>query len=212
VTRFETLTAIAAPLPLANVDTDKILAGRYLKTVSRAGLGSKLFASLRYYDDGSERETFVLNRAPWRDAQILIALDNFGCGSSREHAPWALLDFGIRCIIAPSFADIFQGNCIKNGILPVALERGVVESLLVDAAIPERACMMIDLPAQQIVRQHGESIGFSIEQEAKARLLTGLDEITTSLAKLDAVLAWEETGRGVLPPIPADIAVLTGRA
>ncbi len=121
---FTKLTAIAAPLPMMNVDTDKIIPAKWLKTIQRTGLGGALFEALRYLEDGSEHPEFVLNREPWRNAQILITGDNFGCGSSREHAPWALLDFGIRCVIAPSFADIFYNNCFKNGILPIVLAEG----------------------------------------------------------------------------------------
>jgi 3-isopropylmalate/(R)-2-methylmalate dehydratase small subunit len=137
---FTTLSATAAPLPLANVDTDKIIPARFLKTIKRSGLGKSLFAGLRYDDEGAERPEFVLNREPFRHAEILVAHENFGCGSSREHAPWALLDFGIRCVIAPSFADIFNGNCFKNGILPVALPREACDHLMEDARLGARPC------------------------------------------------------------------------
>src|SRR5579872_5138873 len=153
--KFTTLTAIAAPLKLANVDTDMIIPARFLKTIKRSGLGVHLFDTLRYGQDGSERADFVLNQAPYRRAQILIALENFGCGSSREHAPWALLDFGIRCVIAPDFADIFHANCFKNGILPVRLPRAVCEKLMADATLGGNARLTVDLVRQVVVRPDG---------------------------------------------------------
>jgi 3-isopropylmalate/(R)-2-methylmalate dehydratase small subunit len=178
---FTHLDAIAAPLPLANVDTDKILAGRFLKTISREGLGEKLFWSLR------QDPAFVLNRAPWADAGILIALDNFGCGSSREHAPWALLDFGIRCVIAPSIADIFYNNCFKNGILPVVLPVAEVNRLMDLTTNPATAQLTVDLPTQSILAAEGVPIRFDIDPRLKRDLLEGVDEIGDTLARINTV-------------------------
>ncbi len=155
---FTTLTGVAAPLPMANVDTDKIIPARFLKSISRSGFGKNLFANMRYREDGTENPDFVLNRPPYRDAEILIAHENFGCGSSREHAPWALLDFGIRCVIAPDFADIFHNNCFKNGILPVRLPREVCEKLMDDARLGGNARLTVDLERQVVVRPSGGEI------------------------------------------------------
>ena len=178
---FTHLDAIAAPLPLANVDTDKILAGRFLKTISREGLGEKLFWSLR------QDPAFVLNRAPWSDAGILLALDNFGCGSSREHAPWALLDFGIRCVIAPSIADIFYNNCFKNSILPVVLPVAEVNRLMALTAAPATARLTVDLPTQTIRDAEGALIRFDIDPRLERDLLEGVDEIGDTLARISTV-------------------------
>lgn len=202
--KFTTLTAIAAQLPMANVDTDKILAGQFLKTITREGLGDKLFHTMRYAKDGSERPEFVLNRPPWREAGILIALDNFGCGSSREHAPWALLDFGIRCIIATSFADIFYNNCFKNGILPIALEAVEVHRLMEFAADPRTATMTISLPEQRIKLADGTEMAFDIAPERKHALLEGTDDIDTTLEHLSEIEAWEGLNRDLAPPISND--------
>lgn len=192
---FERLVGVAASLPLINIDTDKILAGQFLKTTSRAGLGVHLFHAMRYDASGRERTDFILNQDPWRRASILITGENFGCGSSREHAPWALLDFGIRCIIAPNFADIFYNNCFKNGILPVVLGAEAVESLNADACDPARARMMIDLPGQAVTRSNGEVFTFKVDPDRKQALLEGRDEIGQSLGAIDDILAWE-TGTG----------------
>lgn len=201
---FNTMSAIAAPLPLANVDTDKILAGQFLKTITRQGLGAKLFYTMRYADDGRERPDFILNQPPWREAGILIALDNFGCGSSREHAPWALADFGIRCIIAPSFADIFYNNCFKNGILPIVLTHDVVQKLLGLAQDPFSAMMTIDLPGQRIRFVRGDDVKFDLAPERKEALLYGLDEIGASLKRLDAIERWEAQTEVIAPAIEPD--------
>ena len=171
---FTRLHGIAAALPTANIDTDKILAGRFLKTVTREGLGRVLFSSLR------EQPGFVLNQAPWNEARFLIALDNFGCGSSREHAPWALLDFGIQCIIAPSFADIFYTNCLKNGILPLKLSLLQVEHLMSLAEDPRTASMSVDL-RDQILSYHGGETSFDIGAQEKNDLLNGVDEVARTL-------------------------------
>lgn len=205
--RFIQLKAIAAPLPLDNIDTDKILPGEYLKTVSRAGLGRVLFARLRYNDDGSEKPDFILNREPWRNAGILIGGENFGSGSSREHAPWALVDFGIRAVIARSFADIFYNNCFKNGILPVVLDPHDHERLLLLSETPSSAEMQIDLADQRIVAG-ALTVQFEIDAGAKAGLMQGRDEIAETLGYQTQIEHWrsENLGRyaGLTTPIPAD--------
>jgi 3-isopropylmalate/(R)-2-methylmalate dehydratase small subunit len=207
---FDILSAIAAPLPLANVDTDKILPARFLKTIRREGLGSALFHTLRFDETGSERRNFILNRPPWRDAKILITGDNFGCGSSREHAPWALKDFGIRCLIAPSFADIFYSNCFKNGILPIALEGGIVEQFLVESAVPETAIFTIDLPTQRICRTDGEPVAFNIAPERKRTLLLGLDDIAETLQQAAHIDAYESLHRDYESENRADACCFEG--
>ena len=189
--KFEVLTGVAAPLNMENVDTDKIIPARFLKTIKRTGLGVHLFASLRYQDDGSEKPDFVLNQPKYRHAEILVAGDNFGCGSSREHAPWALLDFGIRCVIAPSFADIFHGNCFKNGILPIALPQEICEQLMADAALGANARITVDLEAQLITRPDGSKIPFEVDGFRKHCLLNGLDDIGLTLEHETAITAFE---------------------
>jgi len=189
--KFTTLTAIAAPLNVANIDTDKIIPARFLKTIKRTGLGKSLFADMRYEADGAEKPDFVLNREKYRHAQILVAGDNFGCGSSREHAPWALLDFGIRCVIAPSFADIFFNNCFKNGILPIALPEDVVVKLMDDASLGTNARLTVDLERQVVVRPNGEEIAFNVDPFRKHCLLNGLDDISLTLEHTAAIDAYE---------------------
>lgn len=181
--RFTTLTGIAAPLPMINVDTDMIIPKQFLKTIKRSGLGTNLFDEMRYTPDGSEIAGFVLNRAPYRDAVILVTGANFGCGSSREHAPWALSDFGIRCLIAPSFADIFFNNCFKNGILPITLEQERVDALMADAEGESNPMLMVDLERQEIVRPEGGKFVFKIDAFRKHCLLNGLDDIGLTLQK-----------------------------
>ena len=200
---FTTLTAIAAPLPLANVDTDKIIPARFLKTIKRTGLGVHLFDTLRYRADGSENPDFVLNQEPYRRAQILIAFENFGCGSSREHAPWALLDFGIRAVIAPDFADIFYNNCFKNGILPVRLPRAVCEQLMADARMGNNARVTIDLARQVVLRPNGEEIGFEIDPFRKHMLLEGLDEIGQTLQHAARIDGFERERQAAQPWLPS---------
>jgi len=178
---FTTPTAIAAPMPMQNVDTDKIIPARFLKTIKRSGLGVHLFDPLRYNKDGAENPDFILNREPYRKAQIIVAHENFGCGSSREHAPWALLDFGIRCVIAPDFADIFYNNSFKNGILPISLPRAVCDQLIEDARQGDNARLTIDLERQVVVRPNGEEIHFEIDALRKHLLLNGLDDIGQTL-------------------------------
>ena len=189
--KFTTLTGVAAPLPLINVDTDMIIPKQFLKTIKRSGLGVNLFDEMRYADDGSENPDFVLNKPAYRDAQILIAGDNFGCGSSREHAPWAIKDFGIRVIVAPSYADIFYNNCFKNGILPVSLPQEQVDALMRDAEKGANARMTVDLEAQTITASDGQVFPFEIDPFRKRCLLEGLDEIGTTLEKAPAIDAFE---------------------
>ena len=204
---FTTLTAVAAPLPLANVDTDKIIPARFLKTIKRTGLGENLFDTLRYDAQGRERPDFVLNTEPYRHAEVLIAHENFGCGSSREHAPWALLDFGIRCVIAPSFADIFHTNCFKNGILPIQLPRDVCDKLMDDARMGGNARLTIDLARQVVVRPSGEEIPFAVDAFRKHLLLHGLDDIGQTMQRGAAIDAYEGKLRAEKPWMPGIAAV-----
>lgn len=189
--KFTTLTAIAAPLPEANIDTDKIIPARFLKTTKRTGLGVHAFDGMRYRPDGSENPDFVLNKEPYRKAQILITHENFGCGSSREHAPWALLDFGIRCVIAPTFADIFFNNSFKNGILPIRLPREVCDELMKDATQGANSRITVNLERQVVVRPDGEEIPFEIDPLRKHLLLEGLDDIGQTLKREGAIEAFE---------------------
>ena len=181
--KFDKLTGVAAPLPMINIDTDMIIPKQHLKTIKRTGLGKALFDEMRYEADGSEKPGFVLNQPAYRKAQILVAGANFGCGSSREHAPWALLDFGIRCVIAPSFADIFHNNCFKNGILPVRLPREVCDRLMEDARLGGNARLTIDLERNVVVRPNGEEIPFEVDPLRRRMLLEGQDEIGQTLAR-----------------------------
>ncbi len=196
---FTTLTGIAAPLPMANVDTDKIIPARFLKSISRSGFGKDLFANLRYREDGSENPDFVLNQEPYRKAEILVAFENFGCGSSREHAPWALLDFGIRCVIAPDFADIFHNNCFKNGILPVRLPREVCDQLMDDARLGANARITVDLERQVVVRPNGEEIPFAVDPFRRHLLLNGLDDIGQTLQHAAAIDTFEAKRKTAQP-------------
>jgi len=189
--RFTSLRGVAAPLPMINVDTDAIIPKQFLKTLTRAGLGKHLFTEMRYADDGSENPDFVLNKEPYRKASILVAGENFGCGSSREHAPWSLLDFGIRCVIAPSYADIFFNNCFKNGILPIVLPQEEVDKLMEDAEKGANAIVTVDLESQQITRPDGEVIAFEVDAFRKHCLLNGLDDVGLTLEKAAAVDAYE---------------------
>lgn len=203
MTPFTSLTGPAAPLPLANVDTDKIIPARFLKTIQRSGLGTNLFDTLRYDAAGAERPEFVLNQPAYRHAKILITHENFGCGSSREHAPWALLDFGIRCVIAPSFADIFHSNCLKNGILPVVLPRAVCDTLIEDARLGGNARLTVDLERQVVVRPNGETVPFDVDPHGRHMLLLGLDEIGQTLTRADAITGYEAQRRTAEPWMPA---------
>jgi len=174
---FTTLTGVAAPLPMVNVDTDMIIPKQFLKTTKRTGLGSALFFEMRTRPDGSPNPDFVLNKPAYKNAKLLIAGANFGCGSSREHAPWALLDFGIRCIVAPSFADIFYNNCFKNGVLPIAVPQEQVDRLMEDASLGANAVITVDLERQEIVRPDGSRIHFDVDPFRKQCLLNGWDDI-----------------------------------
>ncbi|MGV8853496.1 MAG: 3-isopropylmalate dehydratase small subunit [Devosia sp.] len=189
--KFTTLTGVAAPLPFINIDTDMIIPKQYLKTIKRTGLGSALFSEMRYNDDGSENPDFVLNKPGYRAAQIVVAGDNFGCGSSREHAPWALLDFGIRCVISTSFADIFYNNCFKNGILPVVVSAEQLKLLLDDAERGANATLTVDLMAQTIQGPDGGTISFDIDPSRKQILLEGLDDIAGTLKSDPSITAFE---------------------
>ncbi len=192
--KFTTLSGIAAPLPMVNVDTDAIIPKQYLKTVKRTGLKVGLFHELRTDKDGKVTGDFILDQPAWENAEILVAGENFGCGSSREHAPWALLDFGIRCIIAPSFADIFFNNCFKNGVLPIVLPQEIVDELMDDAQKGANARLSIDLEAQEITRPDGQKISFDVDPFRKHCLLNGLDDIGLTMQK-DAAIADYETRR-----------------
>ncbi len=189
--KFTTLTGVAAPLPMVNVDTDMIIPKQFLKTVTRTGLKVGLFHELRTDKDGKPKGDFVLDKPAYQHAQILVAGENFGCGSSREHAPWALLDFGIRCVIAPSFADIFFNNCFKNGVLPIPLPQEDVDKLMDDAQKGANATVTIDLEAQEITRPNGEKIHFEVDSFRKFCLLNGLDDIGLTLKKDDKIASYE---------------------
>ena len=189
--KFTRLTGVAAPLPMINVDTDMIIPKQFLTTIKRTGLGKALFFELRYNEAGEEVADFVLNRPAYRDAKILVTGDNFGCGSSREHAPWALLDFGIRCIIAPDFADIFYNNCFKNGILPIKLPQEDVDKLMDDAERGANAVISVDLEAQEIRGPDGGVIPFAMDAFRKHCLLNGLDDIALTLQKEDTIKSYE---------------------
>ncbi len=189
--KFTSLTGVAAPLKITNVDTDMIIPKQYLKTIKRTGLGGGLFAELRYHADGSENPDFVLNKPAYRNAKILVAADNFGCGSSREHAPWALLDFGIRCVISTSFADIFYNNCFKNGILPIVVSADDLAKLMDDAERGANATLSVDLAAQEIRGPDGGVVRFEIDPFRKHCLINGLDDIGLTLEKGEHIQAYE---------------------
>ncbi|KKC26647.1 3-isopropylmalate dehydratase small subunit [Sphingomonas sp. SRS2] len=200
---FLSITEIAAPLEIADIDTDMLFPAAFLKTVKRNGLSKALFYNMRV-----EQPDFVLNKSPWDRAGILIALHNFGCGSSREHAPWALMDFGIKCIIAPSFAEIFQGNCFKTGILPIELDEGEVKLLLSEAKDPATAMMKVDLEDQMITRAKGQRLPFSVDPQRRQRLLHGTDDIELSLAHVEDMTRHEQRSAEAQPwlkPIPAEL-------
>ncbi len=189
--KFEKLHGIAAPMPLVNIDTDMIIPKVFLKTIKRSGLGVNLFDEMRYDRSGNEIEDFVLNKPQYRKAEILVAGDNFGCGSSREHAPWAIADFGIKCVISTSFADIFFNNCFKNGILPIVLPQEQVDLLMKDAEKGENARMTVDLEAQEITTSDGEVITFDVDAFKKHCLLNGLDDIGLTMEKANAIESFE---------------------
>src|SRR5690606_14496468 len=189
--KFTTLTGIAAPMPLVNIDTDMIIPKQFLKTIHRSGLGKNLFDEMRYNPDGTEIADFVLNQPAYRSAEIIVAGDNFGCGSSREHAPWALLDFGIRAVISTSFADIFYNNCFKNGILPIVMPQEAVDVLMEDARKGANARMTIDLENQTVTTSDGQSFGFDIDPFRKHCLLNGLDDIGLTMEKSTSIDTFE---------------------
>ena len=204
---FTKLTGVAAPLPLVNVDTDKIIPARHLKTIKRTGLGVALFETLRYHDDGSERPEFVLNRQPYRRVEILITGENFGCGSSREHAPWALLDFGIRCVIAPSFADIFFNNCFKNGILPIVLPQEQVDILTREASEAKDPTFTVDLETQEIHRPTGNEVfTFDVDPFRRHCLLNGLDDVGLTMQKAKRIDDFEAAQKASQPWLYREVA------
>ena len=191
--KFDQLTGVAAPLNILNIDTDMIIPKQFLKTIKRSGLGANLFDEMRFTQDGEEIADFVLNREPYRGAEIIVAGDNFGCGSSREHAPWALLDFGIRCVISTSFADIFYNNCFKNGILPITVSADDRDALMADAADVENPELSIELETQTIRRPNGVEVSFEIDPFRKQCLLEGLDDIGLTLEKGGSIDSFEAT-------------------
>ncbi|MGV2066104.1 3-isopropylmalate dehydratase small subunit [Agrobacterium sp. 22-226-1] len=197
--KFTKLTGVAAPMPVVNIDTDMIIPKDYLKTIKRTGLGKGLFAESRYLEDGSPNPDFVLNKPAYQNTQILVAGDNFGCGSSREHAPWALLDFGIRCVISTSFADIFYNNCFKNGVLPIVVSPENLEKLLDDASRGSNAVLSIDLESQEISGPDGGTITFEIDEFKRHCMLNGLDDIGLTLEHSGAIDTFEKANASVRP-------------
>ena len=197
--KFKNLTAVAASLPEINIDTDKIIPKQYLKTIERTGLGKGLFSELRYNDDGTENKNFVLNKPQYKNAKILVAGDNFGCGSSREHAPWALLDYGIKVVISTSFADIFYNNCFKNGMLPIVLDEKEVSMLMEETEKGSNATLTVDLENQEITTSDGDKINFKIDKFLKHCLLNGLDDIALTLEKNKDIESYEQDLRNQRP-------------
>ena len=197
--KFTKLTGVAAPMDAINVDTDQIIPKLHLRTIKRTGLGKVLFDELRFNPDGTEKPEFILNQGPYRNAEILVAGDNFGCGSSREHAPWALLDFGIRCIVSTSFADIFYNNCFKNGILPITVSADELQALMADASDRENPVLTVDLHAQEITRPNGVTVRFSIDEFRRECLLDGLDDIGLTMQKVEMIDAFEKAQREQQP-------------
>jgi 3-isopropylmalate/(R)-2-methylmalate dehydratase small subunit len=197
--KFTELTGVAAPLPITNVDTDMIIPKDYLKTIERTGLGKGLFAEMRFNDDGSENKDFVLNKPAYRKATIIVAGDNFGCGSSREHAPWALLDYGIRCVISTSFADIFYNNCFNNGILPAIVSKEDLDKLMDDAGRGANATLTVDLVNQRIHGPDGGSVSFRIDPARKEKLLKGLDDIGLTMEKNNTISSFERKAEAARP-------------
>jgi 3-isopropylmalate/(R)-2-methylmalate dehydratase small subunit len=197
--KFTKITGVAAPMPLINIDTDMIIPKLFLKTIKRSGLGKNLFDEMRFDDDGNEIPDFVLNKPAYRNSQVIVAGDNFGCGSSREHAPWALLDFGIRVVISTSFADIFYSNCFKNGILPIILPQEDVEKLMDDASRGANAVLSIDLESQTITGPDGGELSFEVDAFKKHCLINGLDDIGLTMQKSDAIDAFEAKNASAMP-------------
>ena len=190
--KFTKLRGVAAPLNMINIDTDKLIPKQFLKTIKRTGLGKHLFNEMRFNEDGSEKQDFVLNKSAYREASIIVAGDNFGCGSSREHAPWALLDFGIKCVISTSFADIFYNNCFKNGILPIVVNKQQLDQLMDDAENGANAVLDVDLEAQEIIRPSGEKVIFEIDEFRKHCLINGLDDIGLTMEKEENIDNFEK--------------------
>ena len=190
--KFDKHSGVAAPLNMINIDTDKLIPKQFLKTIKRTGLGQYLFNEIRFNSDGSENKDFILNKPAYRDASILVAGDNFGCGSSREHAPWALLDFGVKCVISTSFADIFFNNCFKNGILPIVVSKEQLDQLMYDANNGANSILDIDLENQQIGRPNGDKINFQIDEFRKHCLINGLDDIGLTMQKQDSIGDFEK--------------------
>ena len=190
--KFTKLRGVAAPLNMINIDTDKLIPKQFLKTIKRTGLGKHLFNEMRFNEDGSEKQDFVLNKSAYREASIIVAGDNFGCGSSREHAPWALLDFGIKCVISTSFADIFCNNCFKNGILPIVVNKQQLDQLMDDAENGANAVLDVDLEAQEIIRPSGEKVTFEIDEFRKHCLINGLDDIGLTMEKEENIDNFEK--------------------
>ena len=197
--KFEKLAGVAAPMPLVNIDTDMIIPKVFLKTIKRSGLGVNLFDEMRYDREGNEKPGFVLNKTQYREAKILVAGDNFGCGSSREHAPWAIADFGIKCVVSTSFADIFYNNCFKNGILPVVLPQDQVDILMKDAEKGANSIIEVDLENQTIASSDGEIFSFEVDPFKKHCLLNGLDDIGLTMEKEDKITAYESKAAQVFP-------------
>ena len=191
--KFTKLRGVAAPLNMINIDTDKLIPKQFLKTIKRTGLGKHLFNEMRFNEDGSEKQDFVLNKSAYREASIIVAGDNFGCGSSREHAPWALLDFGIKCVISTSFADIFYNNCFKNGILPIVVNKQQLDQLMDDAENGANAVLDVDLEAQEIIRPSGEKVTFEIDEFRKHCLINGLDDIGLTMEKEENIDNFEKS-------------------
>ena len=197
--KFDKLTGVAAPMAIVNIDTDMIIPKDYLKTIERTGLGKGLFAELRYKDDGSDNPDFILNKPAYKGAQILVVGDNFGCGSSREHAPWALLDFGIRCVISTSFADIFYNNCFKNGILPITVSSDDLEKLMDDASRGSNSTLTVDLETKTISGPDGGTITFDLDDFKRHCLLNGLDDIGLTLEKASSIATFEQQNAASRP-------------
>ena len=197
--KFTRLTGVAAPMDAINIDTDQIIPKLHLRTIKRTGLGKVVFDELRFNPDGTEKPEFILNQEPYRNTAILVAGDNFGCGSSREHAPWALLDFGIRCVVSTSFADIFYNNCFKNGILPVTVAADELEALMADASDRENPVLTVDLHTQEITRPNGAVVGFKVDEFRRDCLLGGLDDIGLTMQKVDRIDAFEAAQREQQP-------------
>lgn len=205
--KFETFTGVAAPMAAQNIDTDKVIPARFLKTIQRKGLGKHLFNDMRYNDDGSEKEGFILNQPAYRKAEVLVVGDNFGCGSSREHAPWALNDFGVKCLIGTDFADIFFNNSSKNGMLLIKLPKEIVDELMEDAGLGANARMTVDLENQTITRPNGETVKFDVDPHKKHCLLNGLDDIGLTMGNkqdIDGFEGKDNMSRPWMPSIAAE--------